>query len=481
MSDQITPNMSLRLPTPGITKPLGVAPAGESWMELQNTALSALDSHNHSPGKGIMVPSSGINVNAPLPFNSQDATGLRSARFSDRGVALGTPSDVGCIYLAGGELYFNSGSGAQIQITSGGALNAASIGAIGGDYATSGASESYSSVAKLFSFESAAGVKAGVAAGPIQIVEPVSGGKKVTLRVPTGLGADYQLTLPTALPASTKPLTIDSSGQIAPAGFDAASIGLITTANAWALLQTFNSGAYAAHGDILLSDSVTQGYKKVGGTLLIGTTDDQEVQFIRNGAVAAAIHSGGNVWLNGVRLENASAINLAGATSDPAGRGNGDLWFRSDTGKVRARVAGADVNLATEGYAVAVTAEGTNSVSSVHASLTNAPTLLKAVGRASFGNVGATSVTGSIASATDNFSFITGNLLFLVPVGYRPASDVFLPVTWFDASQTVGDRMKTAYLKVAPDGSVRVHSVGVNLANGDFVYFHTTPSWDAAG
>jgi hypothetical protein len=223
--------MSLRLPTPGVTQRLGVAPAGESWLELLNAALVALDAHSHAPGYGRPVPSSGLNVNADLPFGGYNATALRSTRYTDQGSALSAPVDIRCTFVAGGELYYRDAAGNTIKLTSGGALNAATVGGIGGDYATSGASLAYASASQLFSFEAIAGVKAGIAAGPLQLFDPVALGKKVTIGAPSGLAADYAMTLPGALPASTKILTLSSVGAVA-AAYDLDGTTLEVAANA---------------------------------------------------------------------------------------------------------------------------------------------------------------------------------------------------------------------------------------------------------
>lgn len=202
-----TPYMTLSLPTVGTT-------AGPAWATAINAALSLVDSHDHSAGKGVPVRTSGLYVDSGLSFNGFDVTALRSVRFSS-GTVLSLPTDLSCLFVSGGELYYNDGIGNHVQLTAGGALNAGSIGAIGGDYGTSGASEFYTSASKLFSFESSAGVKAHAALGNLYLYEAVASGKYVRLKVPAGLAANYDLTLPAALPAATKILTLDNTGAIA--------------------------------------------------------------------------------------------------------------------------------------------------------------------------------------------------------------------------------------------------------------------------
>lgn len=53
--------------------------------------------------------------------------------------------------------------------------------------------------------------------GTLAVIDDGGTSKKVTVDAPTGLAADYALTLPTALPASTLPVTLTSAGVLATA------------------------------------------------------------------------------------------------------------------------------------------------------------------------------------------------------------------------------------------------------------------------
>ena len=200
--------MSLVLPAVSVT-------VGPLWATEINAALTAVDAHDHSTGQGRQVRSRGINVDADLPFGGNNATQLRSTRYLDQGSPL-TGVDVACVYSVAGELFYNDALGNAVQITSGGALNAASLGAIGGDYGTSTASEYYTSSSQKFSFVSAPGVPAYMGCGPVTICEPSAGiVNGVRLKSPTSLATAYDLVFPAALPASTRFLTVDASGVIA--------------------------------------------------------------------------------------------------------------------------------------------------------------------------------------------------------------------------------------------------------------------------
>ena len=202
-----TPNMNLNLPVVSTTP-------GPQWASNINSAFSLVDSHNHTSGNGVAIPSGGLNINADLPFNSNNATLLRSVRFVPQNAPIALGNDLSCLYSVNGDLYYNSGAGAQIQLTIGGALNATSIGGIGGDYQTSSAAVFYTSLTDTFTFWQSSGINAALDVGQIKIRYPGTGANYVGLNASVGVAADFNMTLPLALPASQKFMTLDASGQI---------------------------------------------------------------------------------------------------------------------------------------------------------------------------------------------------------------------------------------------------------------------------
>jgi hypothetical protein len=227
-ANPITPAMSIVLPVPGQTLAFGEAPPGQSWMELQNTGTNTIDQHDHSTGKGLQVRPAGLNINADLPFGTNNATGLRSTRFTP--ISLGSigVSDVDCLLFSGVDAYIVDGSGNQIRVTSGGAL-AGTPGSISG--LVSPASASYASGPKLFTFDSGTNQVGGIACGPLVLTDSsVTTGKAATLAVPNGLASNYNLTLFSALPGSTKILTVSSAGAIGDA-YDVDGTTLAVTSN----------------------------------------------------------------------------------------------------------------------------------------------------------------------------------------------------------------------------------------------------------
>src|ERR1700677_1577034 len=123
MSDtSLTPNMNLVVPTVGQDQ-------GPDWANNLNADLGILDQHNHSSGQGVQITPSGLNINMDLPFNSNNATLLNTVRFNNLSAPLaGTAPNLGCIYEAQNELYYNDGVGNSVKMTSGGSVNATTSG-----------------------------------------------------------------------------------------------------------------------------------------------------------------------------------------------------------------------------------------------------------------------------------------------------------------------------------------------------------------
>jgi hypothetical protein len=116
-----TPNMGITKATPGVT-------AGPLWAQQLNDAIDTLDAHDHSSGKGKKVTPSGLDITGDLEFNGNDAKELRTTAFESQGGTLSV-ADTGALYNVGGNLYWNNGSGAAVQVTSGSAVNNSVTGA----------------------------------------------------------------------------------------------------------------------------------------------------------------------------------------------------------------------------------------------------------------------------------------------------------------------------------------------------------------
>lgn len=216
MSTTITPNMGLVVPGVG-------SEPGPDWAEQVNADLSAIDEHNHSPGKGVQITPNGINVNTDLDFNGNSAVSLQTVRFDAEASPLAAAApNVGCVYVSGNELYYNDATGAnQVQITNNGSVNAGAGSITGLPSGT--ASASYS--AGTFTWQSATVTPAIMDMGTAIIRRVTASGAGVTIQAPNTLVSGYSLTLPAANAAAAGSLVAsDTSGNLSYVTADGSSL-----------------------------------------------------------------------------------------------------------------------------------------------------------------------------------------------------------------------------------------------------------------
>ena len=130
-----TANMGLSVPT------LNGDPG--TWDTQLSASLAIIDLHDHTTGKGVKVPSTGLNINADLTFANNSATNLKGAVFTAQASA---PASLAA-YVKANDLYFKDGAANEVRITASGALNMTTVGGIAGDYTSSAASVYYDSAA----------------------------------------------------------------------------------------------------------------------------------------------------------------------------------------------------------------------------------------------------------------------------------------------------------------------------------------------
>ena len=112
-----TSNMGLGTSTAGVDTDANAA-------SREQANLLLLDNHDHTSGKGVKVPTGGLNINADLPMASNSLTGLKSNQFSSQTSALVTTNT---LYVKNGELFYIDNSGNAVQITSGGAVSVSTL------------------------------------------------------------------------------------------------------------------------------------------------------------------------------------------------------------------------------------------------------------------------------------------------------------------------------------------------------------------
>lgn len=235
MPSTMTPNMGLTIPA------VGQQPGPQYATDI-DTSLTVIDQHDHTPGNGVQITPSALNINSDLPFLSNNAINLRSLRFTPQGSALAGPSDLGCLYEVGVDLFYNDGSGNKIRITQGGSIAGVS-GSITG--LTSPASAVYNMGTKTFIWQSDVNKAANLDAGSVIIRKLTALSAGITIAPPSALASNYTFTLPVAPPSVNSLLVMDNSGNVT------------TTANPVSLELTGNLivdgevvGNLAVNGDI---------------------------------------------------------------------------------------------------------------------------------------------------------------------------------------------------------------------------------------
>lgn len=262
--------MGLTLPTVSVTP-------GPTYGTLNNSAFTVIDSHNHTSGQGVQIPTLGININADLSFASFNGTNFRSTRYINQGSPLGTASDLACLYFSGGELYANDSSGNQVKITASGSVNVAGSGNITGMGATT-ATAVYTSGNQTFTWSSNTNVKAFMSCASVSIATTVASADSVTLASGTLSSGAYTLTLPTAVATTNNALLMSSNAGVLsylPLG-TANYVPVVNgagTALTYALLTGSNiTNALTLSGSLTTTTGITSGTSVTATTSVIATT-----------------------------------------------------------------------------------------------------------------------------------------------------------------------------------------------------------------
>jgi len=220
----ISTNMSLVIPVPTVDP-------GPDWAQNLNASLTIIDSHTHSPGSGVQITPTGININADLSFNTlNNATNLRSVRFFPNPSVLALATDIGCLYESGVDLYYNDGAGNNVRITQSGSVTG-SAGTITG-LPSGTASASYQSGSGTFRFLQATNTGANIDVASVIVRYPGSypapTGNFIILEAPSSLSSGYALTLP-ALPPQTNVMTLGTTGIISSVTWDQVGVNMTST------------------------------------------------------------------------------------------------------------------------------------------------------------------------------------------------------------------------------------------------------------
>lgn len=237
MSTTTTPNMGLTAPGVGTE-------IGPNWAQEINGDLSILDSHNHSSGQGVQISPPGMNINTDLPFNSNNATLLRSTRFFPELSAIASASpDQGCLYIynngSSTELYYNDYANNQVPITKNGAVNsgAGSISNLPFSGAASYSGGTYTWEAGT----SGSPAPASMASGSLLISPSTAFTNAVTLQANSSLATSYAWTFPLLQASSAGSVLIsDASGNLSYGVIDGTTLSLSGGNLSVRVIQTAN-------------------------------------------------------------------------------------------------------------------------------------------------------------------------------------------------------------------------------------------------
>lgn len=235
-----TTYMNLTLPTASSTP-------GPTYATQNNAAFTVIDAHNHTSGSGVQLGSAALDIDADLPLNDFNLTLIRTSRYYNQSTSLTLGTDLNCIYVKDGELYYIDASGNQVQVTAAGSVNVAGTGNITGMGGTS-ATATYTSASSKFSFLSAALTPAVMQLGPLVLSTNAASQNTVTITPPNSLAASYTLTLPTGLPASTAFVNVDNTGALGTALYTTVgtTIGATGVDNIAATMTSTGANAIAA-------------------------------------------------------------------------------------------------------------------------------------------------------------------------------------------------------------------------------------------
>lgn len=280
----ISPNMLLPVPIPSVDP-------GPDWANNIVADMYAIDSHDHTSGKGVPITPDGLNISADLPMNEHNLTEVRSVNFEAQAAPLALAGDLGCIYVSGADLYYNDEAGNQVRITQGGSVTGSS-GTITG-LPSGTASASYS--AGTFTFQSATSTPATMAVGPLVIGRVAASSKTVTLAPNAAQAANFNVTFPPALPAAANYTTLDASGNISFNSSGTTGTGAVVLAAAPTLTGVVTSsgtveeavGSAAAPSYSFTGDNDTGMYRVSANTLGLSAGGTNRLSLTADGATVS--------------------------------------------------------------------------------------------------------------------------------------------------------------------------------------------------
>lgn len=191
----------------GATIP-AIGTAGTTYATNINDALTAIVDACEA---GVST-SVGLTVDSDVDF---DGNGITDASHLGLTNQASQPATAGFAYIYNNEWYLNDGLGNDVRITLNGALDASSVGGIGGDYGGGNpAAVSFNDANSKYTFTTDPGVYAALEFGTARHIAATSG-NAVTVKAPDTLAGAYTAIWPPTIPGSgTQLLQITSTGAM---------------------------------------------------------------------------------------------------------------------------------------------------------------------------------------------------------------------------------------------------------------------------
>ena len=313
--ETLSPNMNLIVPAVGIT-------SGPQWAADLVMTLGLVDSHDHTPGKGVQITPAGMNINAPLSCGGNALTNVAGVNLSAQS---STPQN-NSVYESGVDLYYVDGNGNNVRLTQGGSI-VGTAGSISG--LSSPASASYVSANSTFVWQSDSNTSANLDGACLLQRNLSAASNAITLCAPSGLSSNYSLNWFSALPAAQSIVTVDSSGNFAaslapaalvppgaiiPYGGSSAPAGYLLC-DGTSYLQATYSALYSAIGNAYGEPDGTHfNVPDLRGQFLRGVTgaSSNDPNASSRGAMAPSGNTGNNV---GSIQPGATAVNGLSGTN----------------------------------------------------------------------------------------------------------------------------------------------------------------------
>ena len=320
-----TPNM-------GIVKPTPLSDSNLAGAVDVNAGFDVIDAHNHTAGRGLQIPTLGLNINAALSMNGFGLTNWGTNIFSNQVAPVAGAA--GYFYMAkggggtaSGDLFFHDGNNQRVQLTLSGQVNVTGVGAISG--LAPPAAASYAAGVFTWQSNTTGPIPAVMDMGDIVLRRAgATNPNGIVIRTVSSLVGSFILTLPPALPGSNLAAMVsDTSGNLT----FSALVDTTTLTNTGSVIQIATGGvgttqlaASAVTGAKIAARTVTgeAGSPGSGNIALatIGTTNygDGSVTQVKQGPMANGTGAiSGTSSTTQVQIASATLTSLASASNRP--------------------------------------------------------------------------------------------------------------------------------------------------------------------